>query len=68
MTSFFLIQAACYFDPSKVNEMKLDSSDIDNLKAFLFSNNGTIINLKAELPTYLSKAEDVSSTVSKTKW
>ena len=45
--------------------MKLDSSDIDNLKAFL---NGTIINLKAELPTYLSKAEDVSSTVSKTKW
>ena len=46
------------------------SSDIDSLKVFslFFLIMVLIINLKTELPTYLSKAEDVSSIVSKTKW
>ena len=59
-------KAARYFDPSKINELKPTLSDIDSLKVLPFIKNSLITNLKTELPTYMSKAEDVLPTVSKT--
>ena len=34
-------------------------SDVDSLKALPFMKDGTIQNLKAKLPAYMAKAEDV---------
>ncbi len=61
-------KAARYFDPSKINELKPTLSDIDSLKVLPFIKNPLITNLKTELPAYMSKAEDVLPTVSKTEW
>ena len=61
-------KAARYFDPSKINELKPTLSDIDSLKVLPLIKNPLITNLKTELPTYMSKAEDVLPTVSKTEW
>ena len=62
-------KCARLFDPSKVTELQPSASDVDSLKIIPFLKDTAVINgLKSELATYLAKAEDVSSTVSKTEW
>ena len=49
--------------------MQPSASDVDSLKIIPFLKDTAVINgLKSELATHLAKAEDVSSTVSKTEW
>ena len=55
-------KAARLFSPSKTNGIKPSSNDIDNLQAFPFLLNDTD-GLKAEFPSYLAHATDVSSTI-----
>ena len=53
-------KAGRLFLPGKVSEIKPDAAVIDTLKAFPFLDNSLILDgLKEELPSYLSKAEDV---------
>ena len=54
-------KAARLFSPSKIHEMQPSSNEVDSLRAFPFLDNNFIIDsLKEELPSYLSKASDVS--------
>ena len=55
------------FSPSKVNEMKPTTADIDELKAFPFLRD-KLENLKFELPVYIAAAEDVSNTTDVLEW
>ena len=53
----------------QVTEMQPDANAIDGLAVFPFVNNPTILSqLKAELPEYLLKAEDVSADMSPLEW
>lgn len=62
-------KAARLFVPQKVTEMQPDANAIDGLAVFPFVNNPTILSqLKAELPEYLLKAEDVSADMSPLEW
>ena len=55
--------------PHKINEIKPDSSAIDELKAFPFLDIVTALNgLKQELPLYLAKAVDVSPSIDALTW
>ena len=57
------------FLPSKVQEMMPSSEDVDSLRAFPFLDNPTLmIDLKGELPTYVSKANGVSSKFDVLSW
>lgn len=57
-------KAARLFLPPKINDIKPDTSTVDSLRAFKFLSNSEIIdNLKSELPTYLTTAEDVAADV-----
>ena len=57
------------FLPHKINEIKPDSSAIDELKAFPFLGTVTTLNgLKQELPLYLAKAVDVSPSIDALTW
>ena len=60
-------KAARLFSPSKTNEMQPSTNDIDNLQAFLFLLND-MDGLKAEFPSYLAHATDVSSTIDTLRW
>ena len=60
-------KAARLFLPSKTNEMQPTTNDIDKLQAFPFLLN-EIDGLKAEIPSYLAHAADVSSTVDTLRW
>ncbi len=64
-----VFKAGRLFSPSKVFEIKPTASDIDSLKDIKFLDNPLIIaGLKEELPTYLAKADDVSSTIDILEW
>ena len=54
-------KAARLFSPSKTNEMQPSSNDIDNLQAFPPFLLNDMDGLKAEFPSYLAHATDVSS-------
>ena len=58
-----ILLAACYFSPSKVNELKPTTDDVDSLAAFPFLKSEVINGLKSKLPEYLAAAEDVSDEV-----
>lgn len=60
---------ARYFDPTKINELKPISGDIDNLRVLPFLDNNTIIyGLKCELPLYMAKADGLSVEADKMDW
>ena len=61
-------RASRYFAPSQLNELRPSPSDIDGQKLFPFLSNELIAQMKSELPTYLSLAEDVSPDVAVTSW
>ena len=62
-------KAARLFVPHKVDDMKPDASALDTLKAFPFLDNSTVLDaLKQELPTYLAKAADTSSSIQTLLW
>ena len=50
-----------------MNEMQPTTDDIDQLQAFPFLEND-VDRLKAETPSYLAHAADVSSTIDILKW
>ena len=57
-------KAARLFVPQKVAEMQPNANAIDDLAVFPFLNDPALLSqLKVELPEYLGKAEDVSSSV-----
>ena len=57
------------FCPWKVSEMQPVATDIDALSSFPFLKDASILALlKSELATYLSKAEDTSSTIDVRDW
>ena len=62
---------ARYFDPSKLSELRPMSSDVESLRAFpMLNNDGTISELKCELPRYIALADGVSMEVERElpKW
>ena len=60
---------AQYFDPSKINELKPCSSDIDNLRVLPFMDSDDIMDeLKHELPTYMAIADGTSAVTDKLEW
>ena len=59
-----IFKAARLFDPRKVREINLSASSINHL-SFLQSSTSV---LKNELPVYLAKAEDMSSSFSPLEW
>ncbi len=60
---------ARFFDPTKMTELKPFCNDIDQLKVFPFFNSDDKLDeLKAELPTYLAKADGVSPEMDKLDW
>ena len=53
-------KSARLFIPTKVNNIKPDTSSVDTLRAFKFlDNDQTLQDLKSELPVYLALIEDV---------
>lgn len=52
-------KAARLLNPHKVIEMLPTASDVDQLSAFPFLTSMVLSNLKAELPTYVAKADGV---------
>ena len=56
-----LYKYARLFDPVKVSELNPCSSYIDHLKAFPFLHD-KLEDLRKELPSYLAKADSLSST------
>lgn len=60
-------KVARLFSPAKINEMQPTTSDIDDFHAFPFLVND-ISALKAEIPSYLALAADVSTTVDTLRW
>ena len=57
-----------YFYSARVCERKPTSSDIEDLKVFLFFTQLFGDNLKAEVPMYLSQAVGVPTEVLKVQW
>ena len=55
------------FSPSKANELKPTTSDVDELKCFGF-NSAFIEELKEELPTYLARCDGVSTETPVCDW
>ncbi len=62
-------QYARFFDPAKINELKPTSNDIEHLCALPFLDNNIIINgLKAELTSYMAKADELTVNADKLNW
>lgn len=63
-------KAARLFSPAKVDEMKpAAAAEVDTLCAFPFLNDvATRTSLKSELPTYLSKVQDISKKMDVLEW
>lgn len=62
-------KAAQLFVPSKVTEMQPTSNSVDDLKAFPFLNDLTLLqDLKSELCLYMAKAADVSPDADVLQW
>ena len=61
-------KAGRMFSPMKVYSMKPDNAMVDSLSVFPFITRAMIIELKAELPTYIAKTADVSSYMDPLEW
>ena len=60
---------ARFFDPSRIGELKLSSTDIDELKVIPFLNSSeTLEGFKSELPSYIAKSDGVSTEFDKLAW
>jgi len=55
-----LNKAVWIFNPQKVAMLKPDVSHVNALQIILFFKNEELETLKAELPSYLSKADDIA--------
>jgi len=58
-------KAARMTNPTVIRNLNPDTSTVDLLKSFPFVTADEITNLKAELPAYLGKAEDLDDTIDK---
>ena len=62
-------KAARLFSPQKVHTMQPTATTIDSLSIFPFLNKvETLSGLKEELPSYIAKCTDVSSSISPVDW
>ena len=61
-------KAAQLTNPTMIRNLNPEASTVDLLKSFPFVTVDEITNLKAELPAYLAKAEDLNDTVDKVSW
>ena len=61
-------KAACYFLPSKIDELRPTISDIDSLKSFPFLDSTILPELKAELADYIAAAGGVVGSVNPLDW
>ena len=61
-------KAARLLNPHKVIEMLPTASDVDQLSAFSFLTSMVLSNLKAELPTYVAKADGVDPNLPLRWW
>ena len=55
-------------NPSMIKNLNLDASSLDLFKSFPFITAEELTNLKAELPAYLVKVEDLDESVDKLEW
>ena len=55
-------------NPSMIKKLNLDASSLDLFKSFPFITVEELTNLKAELPAYLVKVEDLDESVDKLEW
>ena len=60
-------KAARIFSPSKANELKPTTRDVDELQCFSFDSS-LLEGLKAELATYLARCDDVSTETPICDW
>ncbi len=61
-------KAARLLSPQKVAEMLPTASDVDQLSSFPFVTSMMISNLKAELPSYVAKADGVDPSFCRLRW
>ena len=61
-------KAARLINPSVIRNLNPEASTVDLLRSFPFITGDNITNLKAELPVYLAKAEDLDDSVDKLLW
>ena len=61
-------KAARLFNPHRVRDLNPDSTALDSMSAFPFLNSTDISNLKVELPQYLARAEDITSSLCPLVW
>ena len=61
-------KTARYFSPSQINELRPSTADIDTLTNVPFVESVKVNSLKAELPHYLSQAEDLSPDYNMLEW
>lgn len=66
--SLAAFKAARLFNPCKVQQLNPDASSVDQLGSLPFVTSKEISNLKAELPDYLAKCEDLEETYDKLQW
>jgi len=61
-------KAARLTNPTMIRNLNPDVLMVDLLKSFPFVTADEITNLKAELPAYLAKVEDLDDTIDKLSW
>ena len=61
-------KAARLLNPQKVAEMLPTASDVDKLSSFPFVTSTILSNLKAELPSYVAKADGVNPNFCCLRW
>ena len=61
-------KASQLINPTMIRNLNSDASSVDLLKSFPFLSSEELCNLKAELPAYLSKAEDLDEKIDKLLW
>ena len=62
-----IFKVARFFDPHKIREINPSAASIDDISIIPFLKS-SIASLKDELPLYLSKVEDLSSSLSPLEW
>jgi len=61
-------KAARLINPTVIRNLNPEASTVDLLRSFPFITADNITNLKAELPVYLAKSEDLDDSVDKLLW
>ena len=67
-SSLAAFKAARLCNPCKLQQLSPDASSVDELASFPFVTNKDISHLKAELPAYLAKCEDLDENHDKLQW